>query len=746
MKSSIKNLIHILSFLLVASAAWTGTHAVAQDDDDSEEILEKLVFRGTKLEGVLQMLEMRTGRAVIRPQALPTPEFTFDSQVPLNNEEVILAIESLLSLNGIGVTPLGEKFLKVVPIDTIRTEAPELVIGPLKDRYPSNKVVSKLFRLKYLDSQTFQQQIQPFLSPRFSTIIPFQNSNAVIVTDTVSNLQRLEYVVSEVDLPSRLNIDTRFYTLNYAQASEVADHIQSLIDAARSSFGNSGKSGNNSNAKTPTLPIEGAASGVNSSGDGGIPMQILFGSNTALSSDDRTNQIIIMTEPSNLQFFDDIIAKLDIKADPSTRIEVIPLKHADAVEVASLLTDVVSGKTGNEREDRSTANSNESNQRSGPFNNTRNQPSAPQATRTSTAASSGSGGEDADSQFSDFMTIIADERSNSLVISGTRGDLEIIRVLVNQIDVLLAQVQIEVVLVDVTLSNEQSRGIDALGFTYKQGVDGEKDSVTIAGEDEIGANLLGLSLGGTSFSIEDGNISDLVLSAIFQKAATDTNVSVLSVPTVVTTHNREATVVVGQAVPIISSSQSSLTDSDVTRDSYQFEDIALELKVKPLIGPNNVIQLEIEQTFDEEVGETTINGNIQPIIGRREASSFVSVADGELVVLGGLQRESTSDTKIKTAILGDIPFIGGWLFGKKSKSKTRTELMVFIRPTIMRTTSDVNDHSNKMMNSLSDSVKLKEYLNSSPKIQEVDSTEEEVEPAKKKGLFGRSKSKDSSTN
>ena len=103
--------------------------------------------------------------------------------------EAVLAIESLLSINGIGVTPLGEKFLKVVAINTIRTEAPELEIDSLQDRAPSGKVVSKLFRLQYLDSQTFQSQIQPFLSPNFSTIIPFQNSNAVIVTDTISNFR-----------------------------------------------------------------------------------------------------------------------------------------------------------------------------------------------------------------------------------------------------------------------------------------------------------------------------------------------------------------------------------------------------------------------------------------------------------------------------------------------------------------------------------------------------------------------------
>lgn len=747
------SIIKTIRVVLLSIAVFASAHAQQESTVGPEIGPETLVFRGMKLEGVLQMLEMRTGRAVIRPQALPTPEFTFDSQVPLSNEEAILAIESLLSLNGIGVTPLGEKFLKVIPIDTIRTEAPELVIGPLNDRYASSKVVSKLFRLQYLDSQAFQQQIQPFLSPRFSTIIPFSNSNAVIVTDTVSNLQRLEYVVSEVDKPSRLNIETSFYTLNYAQASEVSDHIQSLIDAARNSFGGDEQSTNNGNRANKTAPEGQIPTPPIVPGGGGIPMQILFGSNTAISSDDRTNQIIIMTEPSNLQFFDNIIAKLDIKADPSTRIEVISLKHADAVEVASLLTDVVSGRTDGEREDRSTANSNNANgnQRPGPFNNARNASNTTQQNRRANgAATTGSGAEESDSQFSDFMTIIADERSNSLVISGTRSDLEIISSLVEQIDVLLAQVQIEVVLVDVNISDEFSRGIDQLVASYDGRATENNGRISLGstssdGGSSGGFNLLGLNLSGTNFRLQDGDVSDLFLSTVFQRAKQDSNVSVISSPTVVTTHNREATIVVGQAVPIISSSQSSLSgSSDISRDSYQFEDIALELKVKPLIGPNNVIQLEIEQTFDEIVDTTEVNGNDQPIIGRREASSFISVRDRELVILGGLQRTAATDSSSKTAILGNIPVLGGMFFGSKTKDKTKSELVVFVRPTIMRTTDDVNERSIEVIEKMSDTSELGDFIGTKAEealksIQGTDQESEQVEEStsKKKNRRGK---------
>ncbi|RME69675.1 MAG: hypothetical protein D6781_08080, partial [Verrucomicrobia bacterium] len=228
---------------LVAALLASALAVAAQDSDsgpvglvpkeNADEIVGRLAFSDTSLDSVLQTLETLTGRIVIRPQALPSPQLSLNARQPLTRAEAILAIESLLSINGIGVTPLGEKFLKVVPIANIRTEAPELVVGSLKDVPPSGKVVSKLFRLQYLDPGSFQQQAAQFVSG-FATIVPFQNSNAVIVTDTIANLQRLEYVVSEVD--RRLEIETKFYQINYANATELAEQIRAMIESARSSL------------------------------------------------------------------------------------------------------------------------------------------------------------------------------------------------------------------------------------------------------------------------------------------------------------------------------------------------------------------------------------------------------------------------------------------------------------------------------------------------------------------------------
>ncbi len=697
--------------------------ANGQEEID-EDVPIEILWRGEPLVSVLHSLETLTGRSVIRPMALPTPEITFDSRGDMTLDEAVLAIESLLSINGIGVTPLGDKFLKVVAIANVRTEAPELEVDSLKDRAPSGKVVSKLFRLEYLDSQTFQNQIQQFLSPGFSIIVPFQNSNAVLVTDTITNLQRLEYVVSEVDKPSKLNVQTQFYTLQYAQASEVADQIQGLIDAARANFGeqsagnstvnargNAGSQRGQANQPARATPVPASAGG-----EGSIPNQILFGSNTAIASDDRTNQIIIMSEPSSMVFFDEIIEKLDIKSDPATRIEVIILNHAQATEVAGLLSSFVSGSNDAETGDRSQANSNltqQQNQRGTQSvnQNANRQNFQNQALQNQISNAARTTLEERDSQFSEFMTIEADERSNSLIISGTRSDLELMTELIGKIDVLLPQVRIEVIIAEVNLDDGTDRGNSTLGGAYVQNEAAGEPNITIGAGDAAGLNLLGIGIEDISFNYDRsaGVLSNLSFDAILNAARTNTNVEILSTPYLMTTHNQEATVTVGQQRPIVTGTTTDNTLSTSVRETVQYQDIAIELKVKPLIGPNDVIQLEIDQSVNDIDGSVEINGNPQPIIGRRQMVSFVSVKNNGLVVLGGMQRSKETKAKGSAAIIGEIPLLGG-LFRSRKVDYEKRELLVFIRPKVIRDADEADTDAQEAIESHTMDEKLDNSL------------------------------------
>ncbi|RME67345.1 MAG: hypothetical protein D6781_13440, partial [Verrucomicrobia bacterium] len=401
-------------------------------------------------------------------------------------------------------------------------------------------------------------------------------------------------------------------------------------------------------------------------------------------------------------FFDNLIEKLDVPADPPTEIKVITMKYADAVELASLLSQLISGQS---QSARSSDRSGSRRQRSTPFpaiaeqnrqdrenvqRQIRNQVQTDQnSARNAVQAALG----DVVEQFSDLMTVIADERTNSIVVSGTKSDIALITRVIGDLDVVLAQVRLEVVIAEVTLSESIQRGIDAFGLVYDQA----------SGSFELFPRLPGLSTVNSDAATvagvlsSGGTISNITIDALIASAKGNSSINLLSVPTLTTTHNKEASIILGEARPIVTSTQQSVSIGGGSYSSFQFQDIGIELVVKPVIGPNDVVQLEIDQKVDD-IGPNpvTINGEEQPVIIRRQATSYVSVKNNQLVVLGGLQRNSVTKTKNKMWLLGDIPLVGG-LFSKKSDVTNRTELLIFIKPEVIRNTDEADQDAREVI-------------------------------------------------
>jgi len=651
---------------------------------DGDAIIGALKLSDDDLPRVLDALETLTGRSVIRPQQLPTPKFTFNSRGPISKRDAIIALESLLSLNNIAVAPLGEKFIKVVVITNIKTEAPELVLGTLRDWPPSGRIVSKLFRLEHLDTNSFQTQVQPFLSPGFGAVVPFQNSNTLLVTDTISNLQRLEYVLEQVDKPR--DLVTKFYTLKFAQAQSVAEKIKSLIETTRTAFNRqNGQAGGGSGAAAvpnPALPTTGEGAADNAAAGLGAA---LLSATTSINYDERTNQVILVTDSSSVQFYQNLIEKLDVQADPSTQIAVIQIQHAQATEVASLLSTFISGSTGTAS--RSSSGSGSKSTRKQRSTETfpglgRNESGNQGSQNHQSVATSASGSSaERNSQFSDFMTIIADERSNAIVASGTQDDLNLVRSLIKQIDVVLPQVQIDVLIASVMLNDTVQRGIDAFSGIK---VEGNK-VVGILGAAASGSTGAVSGVTGPGFDISQILVTGKQsFTANLGTPNIKSNVRVLSVPSITTTHNQEATITVAKAVPIITSAYSDTTAVTTARNSYSYQNIGLELTVKPLIGSDGTIQMEIEQSADEI---EDYNKDGQPLISKRTAKSFISVGDGEIIVLAGMQKDSKGKSRKGMPLLSEIPLIGA-LFGSNKTEKNRDEIIFFIQPRVIRSTAE----------------------------------------------------------
>jgi len=624
----------------------------ASPEGAQTDLIGPIDIPGDNLDQILALLGRWTGRSLLRPQNLPAVTLSLRLQEQVTKEEAIQAVETLLNLNGIAVTPLGDRFLKVTPLSAAKSEAPELIEGSTLLLPASGRTVSKLFQLKFLRVTEFMPQIAGLLNPAAgSPPVIFDKANSALITDSVSNLQRIETLVYRLDQPMLSGLEPKFYTLSSAKASDVVAKMKTMLSG---------------------------------------PLQTQLGSATSYNADDRTNQIVLIADSRQHGFFDELIARLDVRADPNTRNEVIYLKHASASEVASILSNLVSGQ--NEAALRTSSS----------IPATRLTPANGSTPNNSAAAIVPQLGIEPSNQFSEVLTILSEVRSNAIVVSGTVDDLRLIEDLVAKIDVLLAQVRIEVVIAEVTLGDEATSGISELGLQ----IDGDK--------------LVGFSGAASGIGVTNGVFSrpvpgalDLAATISLVTTPRKSNTNILSVPNIVTTHNKQGTIFVGEQRPVISSYLNDSTNTGGTtgsgyRSTVNQQKIGIELIVTPLIGPDGSVQLEINQTVEDILGEVIIDGNPQPRVGSRRTESFVSVQSGDIIVLGGLQR--TSDSK-STSRLGPIPFLGD-LFGKRSRSKTRTDLVFFLRPTVLTNTAADNVKAMEQVETFPDfqRAKLKRVL------------------------------------
>lgn len=596
------------------------------------DLVGPLTIPGGSLDDVLGAVELLTGRTILRPQNLPAASLSLNLKEKVTRQEAIQAVETLLNLNGIAITPLGTRFLKVTPLNAAKSEAPDFIEGSTLGLPPSGRVVSKLFQLEFLRVGEFMPQIGGLLNPAAgSPPVVFDKSNAALITDSLSNLQRIETLVAKLDQPVLAGLRPKFYSLQSAKASDVVNKMRAILTG---------------------------------------PLQTQLGSATTYNADDRTNQIILIADPRQQAFFDELIAKLDVRADPNTRNEVIFLKHANAKDVATILTQLVTGQNNAARQQGA-----ESPRVAGATPAATTTPAAPAPAVSAAALGLAT---EVSNQFSPLLTVLPEERSNSLVVSGTVDDIRLINDLVAKIDVLLAQVRIEVVIAEVTLTDANSSGISTLGLRLE------------------GSKLVGFSGTGAGTEVTEAVFSrpspgeiDLAATIALSTTPRKSNATILSQPNIITTHNKEGKIFVGEQRPVISSylnDGSNSSTGNIVGTGYRStvgqQKIGIELIVKPLIGTDGSVQLDIKQVVDDVLGEITIDGNPQPRVGNRETESFVSVRSGEIIVLGGLQR--TSDTKSSNR-LGPIPIIGD-LLGGRSKETTRTDLVFFLRPTILTNT------------------------------------------------------------
>jgi len=562
---------------------------------------------------------------------------TVYSETPLTVREAYL--NYLAALRGLGFTVVENAgLLKVVPEADAKLQAGTVSVGPVQQR--GDQILTQIFKLNHENPNNLVAVLRPLISPN-NTINANPGSNTLVITDYADNLARLGKIIAALDQPAASEIEV--VALKHGLAADMAPLVQRLADS--------------STTATPGVPT----------GNAGV----------SVIADARSNALIVRAaNPARQAQVRAIIDKLDLPTQgggPGGSIWVVHLKNADAVKLAQVLRAAFATGGGGGGSP-STAGVNAI---------------APQAggATAATAPLQASAGP------STGGFIQADPSTNSLIISAAEPLYRQVRAMIDQLDSRRAQVYIESMIVEVSGDNAADFGFQWQGLIGKSG---DKNGVIAGSNFGTGSgNIININTsaaGGTVAVGEGFNIGLIrdfggtyALAAIARMLQTQSNTNIISTPNLITLDNEEAKIVVGSNVPFITG-QFTNTGTGTTNPFQTIErkDVGLTLRIRPQIGEGGTVRMTIFQESSSVQEKAAVGtSNAGPSTNKRSIESNVVVDDGSIIVLGGLIEDRYSDSTAQVPLLGSLPLIGN-LFRSQNRTKNRTNLMVFLRPVVLR--------------------------------------------------------------
>ncbi len=721
-----------------------------------------LKYKKNPIEIVLMDYALVTGKTLLTSpgvQPLLKTEITLESQegVPLTREEYLDAIESVLSMNGIVLEPFGEKFIKVLPLKTVRTDGIRIQMDAPEGGYPEKgQVVSQMIPLKAIAVSEAQKAIEGFKRPD-GMIQTFERTNSLLVTDTQENVNRMIEIIKFIDQPLVATEEVNVRMIRFAKADDIKKRLEEIVaesqkqnQAKEEIKANTSGSPGFSRTTSATSPLTGRplppglsrlTAAAAQQPAPATPNEILetlvsdadrgmIRGKVQIIADERSNQLIIITRKENMDFFERIISVLDIETSPDVKVEVQRLEFADAEEVSTMLNDLIGNAT-SKKDDAAPAGAPKGTADTPSRSTTLAEAVAARATRTAAAAPGGDSGASKLGQLSkDNIKILADKRTNAIVMMGSPSDLAAIKEIVKNMDIQLSQVLIETVVLQVGLNSSISTGIDWVkrvkpiteprsvltGYdettgapiyqlqdglrdsSYRYGVGGGGGSKVAQNLWDIGTNMV--TFGGSGLEYM-ATIKNLRLDAVVSASKTDGSSRILSSPVLLTVDNKEATLeskemrYMFKGMRYMGYSSYGSNSGGYEPDVEQRE-IGLTVKITPRINPSGNVMLTIEETFEDVGPYQEIPGQSGgapqkwPTVVTRKLSADVSVSNGETVILGGLVKNDKTNSEAGIPILKDIPYVGKYLFGKTSADDNRSELLVFLTPYVINSAQDMN--------------------------------------------------------
>ena len=577
---------------------------------------------------------------------------TLYSDQPLSVREAYL--NYLSALRGLGFTMVENGgLLKVVPEAEAKLQTGTVSVGQPAVR--GDQIITQIFHLNHENPNNLVAVLRPLISAN-NTINANLGSNSLVITDYADNLQRIAKIIGALDQPS--SSDTDVIPLRYAVASDLAPMVQRLSDGG-------------GGAAQPGVPSAG----------GGMTVLV----------DARSNSLILRAaNPARLAIARSIVAKLDqpsAAGNGAGNIWVVYLKNADAVKLAAVLRAAFAAAAATPTSGGVAAATPVA---ARPADPTGAAGATPSTTPVAASASPSTGG-----------FIQADPATNSLIITAPEPLYRQLRNVIDQLDSRRAQIYIETLIVKVdadkaadigiqwqAISGDQNSSTNYVGGTNYTGANNIVNLTTAINQGRTGLASLAVPAG-LNFGIlqKVGDLWNIGALARFLETKVDANI--LATPNMVSLDNEEAKIVVGQNVPFITGSFTTNTSgSNNPFQTIERKDVGLTLRIKPQIGEGGTIRLIIYQE-DSRVVPSSRTSPQGLTTDKSAIETTVVVDDGQIMVLGGLLKDEFGGSVQQVPFLGDLPVVGP-LFRTDSRTRTKSNLMVFLRPLIIRSQDQLN--------------------------------------------------------
>jgi general secretion pathway protein D len=633
-------LIGIVLALLVGTSAVRAQDPPQQQDTAGEDTVT-LNFVNADIAAVVKAVAEMTGRNfLIDPRVQGTVNIIAPKPVPRNLVFPILL--SALRVQGFAAVGGDLGYINIVP----ETDA-KFYSGMRTAQARGDQIVTEVFRLQFESAQQLAATLRPLVTPN-NVINAFPASNSIVITDYASNLARIRKVIASVDQPQPAQLAA--IKLRYAAAIDVGQAVQRLMP------------------ELAQPPSPGAAP------------------RATVSVDTRTNSLLVRADnPALSKRIQELAEKMDLPTAAGGNIRVVYLKNAQADRLAEALRAIVTGQPVT---------------RGASAGTTLGPPGAPAAApppppaALPTATTVGSAASVAGALAS--ASIQAYPETNSLVIIAPDAVYQALRGVIDQLDARRAQVYVEALIVEVTATKAGEFGIQwqalpsnlgnsnaTQGFGIQNFNTSPGSNIGQVGEDPRTLGQ-GLALGLIRGKLTLAGVEILNIAALIRALQTDATANILSTPTLLTLDNEEAKIQVGQNIPIVTGSFSTLAGAGgaVVNPFQTFErrDIGVTLKIRPQIAEGGTVKLTLYQEVSSIFNATNPTGII---LNKRSLESQVLVDDGQIIVLGGLISDDVQTSNQAVPGLGDIPVLG-LLFRYDTRQRTKTNLMVFLRPLVLR--------------------------------------------------------------